>query len=423
MILEIAIVLMLTLCNGALALSELAIVSARAARLKVLAEDGRRGAAVALDLQQDPGRFLSTVQIGITLVGVLSGAVSGATLGQRLSLALAEAGVPDQVAGPAGVGLVVAAITYLSLIVGELVPKQIALRDPEAMAARMAPAMALIARLTTPVVWFLDLSGQTVLRLIGQSGEAENRMTDDEVRMTIAEAERAGILAPGEREMIAGVMRVADRSARALMTPRREVEMIDLADPVETIRAQALAARRSRLPVRDGGPDDILGVVAARDLLAWNPEDRPLRDLVRPAPVVLDVAGADVVIGHMRNSRAHLVLVHDEYGHFQGVVSPMDLLEAITGTFVAPEDEEEPAMIAREDGSWLVAGWMPIDEFADRLGLRRPEGDFDTVAGFVLDRMRRLPTLGETLAHAGWRFEVVDLDGLRIDKLLVSRAR
>ncbi|GGH51233.1 DUF21 domain-containing protein [Frigidibacter albus] len=420
MIFELLIVLMLTVCNGALAMSELAIVSAKPTRLRVLAGAGSKGAVTALRLQENPGRFLSAVQIGITLVGVLSGAVSGATLGLRLSGTLAEAGMPPALAASVGVGLVVAAITYLSLIVGELVPKQIALRNPEAVASRIAPAMAIVARVTTPIVWVLDLSGKTVLRLLGQSGVTESQMTDEEVRMIMAEAEQAGVLAPGEREMIAGVMRMADRSARALMTRRRDVDIIDLGDPLEEALARARATRRSRLPVREGGEDEIIGVIRARDLLAWTPEAGPLRGLVTEVPVVMDVAGASVVIEQLRQSPAHMVLVYDEYGNFEGIVTPMDLLEAITGTFEDGE-ADEPAMVQREDGSWLVAGWMPIDEFADHLSLRRPEGDFDTVAGFVLDEMRRLPALGESFRHAGWRFEVVDLDGMRIDKLLVAR--
>ncbi|MDP3340951.1 hemolysin family protein [Frigidibacter sp.] len=420
MIFEVLIVLMLTVCNGALAMSELAIVSAKPARLRVLAGAGSKGAVTALQLQENPGRFLSAVQIGITLVGVLSGAVSGATLGLRLSGTLAEAGMPPALASSVGVGLVVAAITYLSLIVGELVPKQIALRNPEGVASRVAPAMVIVAKVTTPIVWFLDLSGKTVLRLLGQSGVTESRMTDEEVRMIMAEAEQAGVLAPGEREMIAGVMRMADRPARALMTRARDVDVIDLGDPLEETMARGRATRRSRLPVRDGAEDEIIGVIRVRDLLAWTPEAGLLRDLITEVPVVMDVAGASVVIEQLRQSSAHMLLVYDEYGHFEGVVTPMDLLEAITGTFEEGE-AEEPAMAQREDGSWLVAGWMPIDEFADRLSLRRPEGDFDTVAGFVLDEMRRLPALGESFRHAGWRFEVVDLDGMRIDKLLVAR--
>ncbi|MEI4486344.1 hemolysin family protein [Frigidibacter sp. MR17.14] len=421
MYLEIAIVILLTLTNGALAMSELAIVSSRPARLKVLADQGRSGAAVALALLDNPGRFLSTVQIGITLVGVLSGAFSGATLGARLANALEAGGMSNAAANTIGVGAVVAVITYLSLILGELVPKQIALKNPESVAARVAPAMRTIALVTTPIVWFLDVSGRTVLRLLGQHGESEAKMTDEEVKMTLAEADSAGVFAKGEREMIQGVMRVADRTARALMTPRREVEVLDLdADP-EGVLEQARSTRRNRLPVREGGEDEIIGVIAVRELLGWRPEDGPLRELIREAPVVLDATDAGTVIERLKGSRGHMALVYDEYGHFEGIITAMDVLEAIAGVF-SDGEEDEPAWAEREDGSWLVAGWMPIDEFADRAGLPRPDGDYDTVAGFVLDRMGRIPALGESITAEGWRFEVIDLDAMRIDKLLVSRA-
>ena len=424
MYLEILIVLLLTVVNGMLAMSELAIVSARPTRLKVMLEQGRHGAQAALTLREDPGRFLSSAQIGITLVGVLSGAISGATLGTRLATTLAAAGVPPAWAQPLGVGLVVVAITYLSLIVGELVPKQIALRDPEAVAVRVAPTMVWIAYLTSPLVWLLDGSGKLLLRLLGQTGGDANQITDAEIRLTIAEAESAGVLKSDEREMIAGVMRVADRSAKALMTPRREVELIDMADDPETILQQARASRRSRLPVRDGGPDEIVGVIAVKDIL-MNAEEggaaKPLRELVREVPFVLDLADAPQVIDSLQAALVHMALVFDEYGHFQGVVTPMDVLEGITGAFL-DEETDEPACVERADGSYLVAGWMPVDEFAERVGVPLPvERGFDTVAGLMLERMGRLPALGEVLAYGGFRLEVVDLDGLRIDKLLVSR--
>lgn len=424
MYLEIAIVILLTLINGLLAMSELAIVSARPARLKLLADKGSKGAATAMRLAEDPGRFLSSVQIGITLVGIFAGAFSGATLGARLATALEAAGLPDGVSDTLGVGLVVVAITYLSLIFGELVPKQIALRDPEGVAARVAPAMKLVARATGPVVWLLDASGKAVLRLIGQGGGPEGRISDEEVRSVIAEAETAGVIKTGEREMIAGVMRLADRSARALMTPRRDVETLDAADPPETILRRLRETHRSRLPVRDGGPDEIVGVVVVRDLLAEADSGGriDLRAAAQPAPVVRDGAGALQVIQRLRASTSQMALVFDEYGHFEGVVTPMDVLEAVTGDF-REEEGEEPALVARADGSMLVAGWMPIDEFAERLRLELdPDRDYETVAGFALDRLGRLPELGESFVAQGWRYEVVDLDARRIDKLLVSRA-
>ena len=423
MYLEIAIVFLLTLVNGGLAMSELAIVSARTARLKVMADRGSHGARVAMALADHPGRFLSSVQIGITLVGVLSGAFSGATLGTRLSAALLEMGFTPAVAQPLGVGSVVVAITYLSLIVGELVPKQIALRAPEAVAVRVAPAMRWIARIAAPLVWLLDVSGKLVLRLLGQSGVSDSTMSDEEVKLVISEAESAGVMDKAETEMIAGVMRIADRTARGLMTPRHEVEMVDVSDTSQTIIRRFREGRHSRIAVKDGEPDNVIGVLHARDFLGTTAQRGGLdvRSQVIDAPVVRDGMGALDVIEALRGSMAHMVLVYDEYGHFEGVISPMDVLEAITGSFIDAA-EDEPKVVEREDGSLLVAGWMPVDEFADRLGLDlRADRDFETVAGLVIDAMGTLPSVGEAVTVGGWRIEVVDLDGRRIDKLLVAR--
>jgi putative hemolysin len=421
MFLEIAIVVLLTLVNGFLAMSELAIVSSRPARLKTMVEQHRRGAQTALDLQEHPGRFLSAVQIGITLVGVLSGAFSGATLGARLATALGDAGFSYATAQTLGVGIVVAAITYMSLIVGELVPKQIALKNPEGVAAGVAPVMRVLAWVTRPVVLVLDLSGRALLFLLGQSGVSGQAMTDEEVRLTIAEAETAGVLTKDERQMIAGVMRVADRSARALMTPRTDVEVIDLAAGGQAAQRQARASQRAILPVSDGSPDDIIGVIPVRDLLVWKPASGGLRSLVRDVPVVIDIADASQVIEQLRASPLNMVLVFDEYGHFEGVITPMDVLEGITGSFETP-GEEEPDLIVRDDGSCLVSGSMAADEFAERMGLRIPEDrEYETVAGLVLDTLGHIPRLGEKLKVQSVEMEVLDLDGFRIDKLLVRQ--
>ncbi|MGX1742653.1 hemolysin family protein [Bosea sp. NPDC055353] len=423
MLTEILIVVALTIVNGLLAMSELAVVSSRTARLKVLSDQGNKGAATAMRLAEDPGRFLSTVQIGITLVGVLSGAFSGATLGARLSEWLGTHGFSPSVSDTLGVGLVVVAITYLSLILGELVPKQIALRDPERVAARVAPAMSLLSKIGAPLVFLLDISGKAVLRLLGQKGESEERVTEEEVRTIIAEAETAGVLERDEREMIAGVMRLADRSARALMTPRREVEVIDLEDSAEEIREQLRATRRSRLPVQDGEADSIVGVVVVKDLIEFLQagDMQNLRTLVQEAPIVMDTADSLHVLREIRSSRVHMALVFDEYGHFEGIITPGDVLEAIIGAF-QEEEEGEPAIVTRADGSYLVAGWMQVDEFSHELGIPIPrDADFQTVAGFILAEMNHLPNVGESFDKGHWRFEVVDLDGRRIDKILVTR--
>lgn len=422
MLTEIFVVVVLTVINGVLAMSELAVVSSRPARLKVLSDQGSKGAATAIRLAENPGRFLSTVQIGITLVGVLSGAFSGATLGARLSEWLGTHGFSNNVADALGVGTVVVLITYLSLIVGELVPKQIALRDAERVASRVAPTMAILAKIAAPLVWLLDASGKLVLALLGQKGEPEETVTEEEVRTIIAEAENAGVLERDEREMISGVMRLADRSARALMTPRREVEVIDLSDTLDEIRAQIRSTRRNRLPVQDGEADSIIGIIEMKELFEALADDKvELRSLVREAPVVLDTTGALDVLRAIRATHVHMALVFDEYGHFEGIITSSDVLEAITGAF-QDEDEEEPAIVTRSDGSFLVAGWMQVDEFSHELGIHVPrDADYQTVAGFVLAEMNRLPNVGESFEKGHWRFEVVDLDGRRIDKLLVSR--
>ncbi len=422
-LLEILIVAVLTLVNGVLSMSELAVVSSRPARLKVLAAEGRKGAETALRLQDDPGRFLSSVQIGITLVGVLSGAFSGATLGERLGLALAGTGMDPSIAMPLGVGLVVVIITYLSLIIGELVPKQIALRDAEGVASRVAPAMALIAAVASPVVSLLDLSGKLVLRLLGQSGESEETVTDEEVKTIIAEAESAGVLDSEERHMISGVMRLADRSARGLMTPRLNVEIIDLAASDEELRETLRNTRHSVLPVQDGNVDDIVGVLVRKDLaIAYFAGVRPdLRSLVRQAPVVMDRSSSIDVLKAIRGSLVHMALVFDEYGHFEGIVTPGDILEAITGAFQEEEGDEQ-AFVVRQDGSFLVSGWMPVDEFEDKIGVPIPnDAKYETVAGYVLAELNHLPVVGERFERGRWRFEVLDLDGRRIDKVLVER--
>lgn len=424
MLTEILIVVALTILNGVLAMSELAVVSSRPIRLKVMAEQGNRGAATAIKLAEDPGRFLSSVQIGITLVGVLSGAFSGATLGTRLTSWLEAQGMAENLADWLGVGGVVVVITYMSLILGELVPKQIALRAPENVAARVAPAMKLVAMVGAPIVWFLDISGRFVLTILGQKGESEEKVTDEEIRTVLAEAQSAGVIESGESEMISGVMRLADRTARGLMTPRRDVEVIDTEDEPEEIRAQLRATTRSRLPVRRGSSDEIIGVLFVKDAYDFMAGGKQfdVQLVMREAPVVSDLTGALDVIQALRKAPAHMVLVYDEYGHFEGIISSGDVLEAITGVF--QEDEtEEPAIVPRDDGSYLIAGWMPVDEFGAQMGISIEEDPgYETVAGFVLDELKHLPELGEKFTTHGWTFEVIDLDGRRIDKLLVSRA-
>jgi putative hemolysin len=424
--LELGIIAILIVVNGLLAMSELAIVSSRPARLTALVEKGASGSRRALALASDPGKFLSTVQIGITLVGVLSGAVSGATLGLRLTTLLAEYGVPQAAADIIGVGVVVTLITYASLIVGELVPKQIALRDPEAIALKVAPAMTLLARISSPLVSLLDLSGRALLWLLGHRGKKEEKVTEDEIRTLIVEAENAGVLEPGEKEMIAGVMRLGDRPVGAVMTPRREVNMIDLTDDFDAIREAFTESPHSRLPAYEGDRDHPVGIIQAKDVLNAFMTDGTaapdIRSLVRQAPVIPESADARDVVAILKDSPVHMGLVYDEYGAFQGVVTSADILESIVGGFKTEEGPAEPAAVQRDDGSYLISGWMPVDEFADLLSIPVPEiRGYHTVAGFVLHDFGTLPEVGGSFERNGWRFEVIDMDGRRIDKILAAR--
>jgi putative hemolysin len=423
-IFELLVVAVLVFLNGLLAMSELAVVSSRIPRLKALATSGRKGASAALQLAADPGRFLSTVQIGISLIGVLAGAFSGTTLAGRLTAVLVSRGMRAEVADPLAFGLVVGLITYLSLVVGELVPKQLALRNPESVASSVAPAMVVLSRICAPLAWLLYVSQEAALRLLGARQEQSAGVTDEEIKTLVAEAETAGVLEPEERRMIAGVMRLADRSVGAIMTPRPDVDWVDLTDDEETIRRTVLDSSRSRLPAMDA-EGVAVGVIQAKDMLnafltgkPWN-----VNELVREAPVVIDTFSALSVLERLRVSQVPMALVHDEYGNFEGIVTPADLLSGIAGAFHGEDENHEPRVVERADGSFLIGGSTPADELADLLNIRLdPDRDYHTVAGFVLAVLKSLPQVGESFEWNGWRFEIVDLDGARIDKLLVSRA-
>src|SRR5215211_7133228 len=384
---ELAIVGVLIIVNGLLSMSELAIVSSRPARLAALAEKGVSGSRRALALASDPGKFLSTVQIGITLIGVLSGAFSGATLGLRLTNALIELGLSEGLAETIGVGIVVTVITYASLIIGELVPKQIALRDPESVAVRVAPAMMLLAKVSLPLVWLLDRSGKALLWLVGHRGDPKDKVSEDEIRTLVVEAENAGVLEPGEKEMIAGVMRLGDLPVGAVMTPRHEVSMLDLSEGPEALRKAFADSPHSRLPVFERDQNATLGIVQAKDLLDYylSGQTPDIRKLIREAPVIPETLDARDVVSILRDSPVHMGLVHDEYGTFQGVVTSADILEAIVGSFHTEDGPAEPAAVKRDDGSYLISGWMPALEFAERLKIILPIArPYQTFAGFLL---------------------------------------
>lgn len=407
--------------NALFAMSELAIVSSRKPRLEALARRGRKGAKVAIELGAEPGKFLSTVQTGITLTAVLAGAFSGSALGDPVAARLELLGIGHQAAEHWGFGLVIVFTTYLSLVVGELVPKQIALSAPEPIAAIAARPMVWLSRVVAPFVWLLDRSSALLIRLIGMHRIRDSQVTAEELHLVVAEASTAGVIEENERAIISGVVRLADRPVREVMTPRTEVEWIDL--DAEAPVPEALP--HSRMPVGHGSVDRLIGVVQARDLLgvvmAGGRID--LDALMREVPVVPDQMDAMDALQVLREADVPMAFVHDEYGHFDGLVTPVDLLAAIAGAFASDQDEgTDPPLVERADGSWLVSGSLPADQLADRLGMPLPEDrDYATTAGFALSVLKRLPTVGETFVHDGWRFEVVDMDGRKIDKLIAAR--
>ncbi len=420
---EILTVVFLVVLNGVFALSELAIVSARRSKLKSLAKSGYAGARSALALADDPGRFLSTVQIGITLVGVFAGAFSGATLGVALEQYLIDSGVSRDAAEVLGLGIVIVIITYLSLIIGELVPKNLALRNAEKIACAVAPMMTYLARFASPLVWLLDTSTKLVLRLTGEPPEA-SAVTEDEIKALVGEAESAGVLESGEREMIAGVLRLGDRGVIGVMTPRTDVEWLDINASEAEIRDKLLGTGHSRMPVGEGSADAMIGVVQARVLLAALLAGKPLdlRAHLVEAPIIPDTMDALDALKVLREAVVPMALIHDEYGHFEGLVTPNDILEAIAGVFHSDSEGREPYAVERDDGSWLFSGAMPADEMADVLDITLPEDrDYQTVGGFILALMHHIPATGESVEGFGWKFEVVDLDGRRIDKVLATR--
>jgi putative hemolysin len=421
---DLAILAGLILINGVFSMSELAIVSARTAKLRMAADKGSSGAKAALALAAEPGKFLATVQIGITLVAVIAGAFSGATLGEPVAQRLHFLVLSPHNASTLGYVLVIALTTYFTLVVGELVPKQVALRAAVPLALVMARPMALFARIAAPFVWLLDTSSSLILSAIRMHQKGDHRLTAEELQMIFAEATRSGVIEEEERAILSGVMRLGDRMVRELMTPRTEIDWLDAGASEADIREAIAGSPHSLLPVAEGSVDKVLGVVKARDVLAVLLAGKPVRlqRLVRKAPVVPDQLDAMDALRILQSSGLGMAMVHDEYGHLDGVVTPADLLAAMAGTFASHQDEgEEPELIEREDGSLLIAGAMGAEAMADRLGIELPEDrEFATAAGYVLYILKRLPHEGEHFTDQGWRFEVVDMDGRKIDKLLVS---
>jgi putative hemolysin len=425
--LEIIVVLLLILLNGVFALSELAVVSSRKARLRQLANEGQRGAATALKLAEDPHKFLSAVQIGITLVGVLAGAFGGATISDLLAERLATVERLRPYAHALSLALVVGGITYLSLLLGELVPKRLALQNPERVAVMVAPTMQAVSRVTGPLVGLLTFSSNLVLRLIGVRPSNEPPVTEEEIRLMVEEGTRAGIFRRAEQEMISSVFRLDDRLVRDLMTPRHEIQWLDVTDPVEETKRRILQARFSSYPVCREDLDHVLGIALTknllRDVLAGQPLS--LEKHLQKARFVPENARVSGVLAQLKRLGEHIVLVIDEHGGIQGLVTEHDLFQAIVGDVASDVDLDRPRAVQRRDGSWLIDGLMPFDEVSALIGgppvTEEMRHVFQTLGGFVMTEVGAVPEAGQAFEWAGYRFEVLDMDGLRVDKVSVGR--
>ncbi|MFN3447054.1 MAG: hemolysin family protein [Roseococcus sp.] len=425
MAVEILFILGLTLLNGVFAMGELAIVSARKPRLLALERKGSAGAAAALRLQEDPHRFLPTVQVGITLVGILAGVYGGAALAGPLGEWLEALPWVRGFGQALAFGLVVVAIGYVNLILGELVPKQLALRNPEAVAVVLARPLVALSRVTAPFIWLLSRSSGLILRLFG-APPAEQGVTEEEVKAVVAEGVEAGALEQNERQMIERVLRLADRPVRALMTPRTEVAWLDRNAPPEAIAAALRAENLTRFVVADGRVDNVVGVVAVKELLDQLLSGAPLSiaAALRQPMVLPDNLSALDALERLRADALGLALVLDEYGSFEGVVTASDLLEAIVGELGPAPHSVKAVAVQRADGSLLLDGMMALDELRERLEDFEPppqSAAYHTVAGLMLALLQRIPREGDRIAHSGWRFEIVDMDGRRVDKVLAVR--
>ena len=416
----------LIVLNGVFAMSELAIVSARTARLRMAADKGSKSAEIAMRLAAEPGKFLSTVQIGITLIGVIAGAVSGATLGEPVGERIATFGVPEDTALNIGFVSVIALTTFTSVVIGELLPKQLALLGAERIAIIMARPMDILARVAAPFVWLLDATSNLLLSLLGIRHKGDHRLTAEELHMIFADATNTGVIEEKERAILSGVMRLADRPVRELMTPRTEIDWLDVSADEEEMRKVIAESPHSLLPVADGTPDKMVGVVKVRELLGllMAGETVVLETLIRKSEVLPDQLDAMDALRVLQQSGTGMAMVHDEYGHLDGIVTTADVLSAIAGDFASHQDEDdEPMVVERDDGSLLVSGALSADALAERFGIDLPENrEFATAAGYALYVLKHLPGEGEHFTDQGWRFEVIDMDGRKIDKLLVSEA-
>ena len=421
---EIGILIVLIFANSIFAMSEIAVVSSRRARLQQLADSGNAGAQSALRLSENPGRFLSTVQVGITLISVVSGAFGGAALSSRLAPVLEPLPVVGGSADSVAFALVVIVITYLSLILGELVPKRIGLSNPERIASLIAPPMTTLARIAAPVITLLEGSMLLVLRILRFRQAEEPPVTESEIAVLLDQGTEAGVFVEAERDLIGRIFELGDLRAVNLMTPRPEVTWLDLEDPFDVNRELMVTSHRSIFPVAVASLDDLRGLVRAKDILGDLQRGvvRDIEGYIRPAEFVPEGLPALRLLETFKRADDPMAVVIDEYGGTQGIVTLHDVLEAIVGDLGEEGPADDPDTVQRPDGSWLLDGMVPVDRFVELLDLRAipadEEGEYNTLGGFVLARTGRIPQAGESFDWHGWRFEVMDMDGNRVDKVL-----
>lgn len=422
---ETVVILLLITVNGLLAMSELAIVSSRRVRLQQMAQDGNYGAEVALELAETPNRFLSTVQVGITLVGIFAGAVGGATIAQALAQLLVQIPLLVPYADAISLFLVVGTITLFTVVLGELVPKRVALHNTERIATIIARPMRALSIVTWPIVRLLGLATDAVLTVFRLEAEPKTSLTEEEIRMLVEQGAQAGIIEEVEREMVESVFMLGDRPLEAIMTPRPEIVWLDVNAPQEEIRQIIKGSSHSRFPVCDGELDKPLGLVRAKDLLAncLSGERLTLGEVIQEPLFAPENAQALQVLERFRETGVHLAMLVDEYGGIEGLVTSFDILEAIVGDIPTMDEIDRPPIVQREDGTWLVDGLISMDDFrrAFDIGALPGEGTYQTVGGFVVFMLGSLPAPGNYFGYGGYRFEVADMDGRRVDKVILEK--
>jgi putative hemolysin len=427
--LEILIIALLILGNGIFAMSEMAVVTARKSRLQDWAKKGSSKAQAALELAQTPNRFLSAVQIGITLIGILAGVFGGRGAAASMAEYLGALPFIEPYREQVGLALVVLIITFFSLVVGELVPKRLALRHPEAIATWVALPLRLFTRLSAPMVYLLSVSTDIIARLFGKGRSEEPPVTEEEIKTLVQQGAEAGVFEEEAEDLVEAVLRLGDKTARSLMTPRTQIAWLDLEGDVEQIRQKITASGRSRFPVAAGSLDNVTGIVQSKELLALSLAGKPieLKSLTRQALFVPRTVSALELLDTFKKTNQHIALVVDEYGGIEGLLTHHDILQAIAGDIPIGERPADPKAVKRHDGSWLLDGMLSVDEFKEIFQVETLPGEkrdaYQTLGGFVFTQMGRVPAVTESFEWRGLRFEIVDMDGKRIDKVLVMASQ